>query len=48
MNKNSLAIDERKPGHLFSRTLAFLLDIFLLVFLEMMVGAVEFFGAAFF
>lgn len=48
MNKNSLAIDERKPAGFFSRTLAFLLDIFLLVFLEMMVGTVSFLVLHFF
>jgi len=48
MNENSLEIDHRKPAGFFSRMLAFLLDIFLLVFLGLMLGGVSFLVLHFF
>ena len=48
MNENSLEIDHRKPAGFFSRMLAFLLDIFLLVFLGLMIGGVSFLVLHFF
>ena len=48
MNEKSLEIDGRKPAGFFSRMMAFLLDIFLLLFLELMIGVVIFLVLHFF
>jgi uncharacterized RDD family membrane protein YckC len=48
MNENSLEIDGRKPAGFFSRMLAFLIDLFVLLFLEMMIGGVIFLVLHFF
>jgi len=48
MNENSLKIDDRKPAGFFSRMLAFILDILLLVFLGLMIGGVIFLVLHFF
>jgi uncharacterized RDD family membrane protein YckC len=48
MNENSLEISGRKPAGFFSRSLAFVIDIFLLVFLGLMIGGVTFLVLHFF
>ena len=48
MNENTFEINDRKPAGFFSRTLAFLLDIFLIVFLGLMIGGVSFLVLRFF
>jgi hypothetical protein len=48
MNEYSLAINDRKLAGFFSCSLAFLLDLFLLVFLGLMIGLVSFLVLHFF